>query len=151
VTAVCTALVLLALAAFVVSLMSGSVEMSLAELWRGLRSTDALSHTLVFELRLPRTLTAFAAGGVLHWRGVDAGLAPQSACRSLHHGRFRRCRVAALSAMLLGLSGLLIDVSATLGALGTTLWFLRSPAAKAAGPRRALLTGVVVAAGASAM
>lgn len=65
VTALCAVLVLLALAAFVVSLMSGSVEMSVAELWRGLHSTDALSHTLVFELRLPRALTAFAAGGVL--------------------------------------------------------------------------------------
>ena len=67
---VCAALVLIALAAFVVSLMSGSVEMSLAELWHGLRSSDALSHTLVFELRLPRTLTAFAAGGVLALAGV---------------------------------------------------------------------------------
>jgi hypothetical protein len=34
VTAVCTALVLIALAAFVLSLMSGSVEMSITELWR---------------------------------------------------------------------------------------------------------------------
>ena len=70
VTAVWAALVLLAIAAFVISLMSGSVEVSLAELWRGLRSTDSLSHTLVFELRLPRTLTAFAAGGVLALAGV---------------------------------------------------------------------------------
>jgi iron complex transport system permease protein len=50
--------------------MSGSVEMSIAELWRGLRSTDALAHALVYELRLPRTLTAFAAGGVLALAGV---------------------------------------------------------------------------------
>jgi ABC-type enterobactin transport system permease subunit len=70
VSGVCAALVLLALVAFIVSLLSGSVEMSLPELWRGLRSTDALSHTLVFDLRLPRALTAFAAGGVLALAGV---------------------------------------------------------------------------------
>ena len=81
VTAVCTALLVIALAAFVVSLMSGSVDMSMAELWHGLRSTDALSHTLVFELRLPRTLTAFAAGRrVGARRCADAGPAAQSAC-----------------------------------------------------------------------
>jgi iron complex transport system permease protein len=60
--------------------------------------------------------------------------------------------VAALSAMLLGMSGLLIDVSATLGALATTL--LVFALARGEGgwtPVRLLLTGVVVAAGASAV
>jgi iron complex transport system permease protein len=122
VTAVCSALVLLALAAFVVSLMSGSVEVSLAELWRGLRSTDALSHTLVFELRLPRTLTAFAAGGVLALAGVLMQVLLRNPLADpFIMGVSGGAAVAALSAMLLGMSGLLIDVSATLGALGTTL------------------------------
>jgi iron complex transport system permease protein len=60
--------------------------------------------------------------------------------------------VAALSAMLLGLSGLLIDISATLGALATTL--LVFALARGEGgwtAARLLLTGVVVAAGASAV
>src|SRR4029453_7608036 len=70
VIAVCSMLVLAAVAAFVVSLMRGSVEVSMAELWHGLRATDTLSHTLVFDLRLPRALTAFAAGGVLALAGV---------------------------------------------------------------------------------
>jgi iron complex transport system permease protein len=122
VTAVCAALVLLALAAFVVSLMSGSVEMSLAELWRGLRSSDALSHTLVFELRLPRTLTAFAAGGVLALAGVLMQVLLRNPLADpFIMGVSGGAAVAALSAMLLGMSGLLIDVSATLGALGRRL------------------------------
>jgi iron complex transport system permease protein len=150
VTAVCAALVLLALAAFVVSLMSGSVEVSVSELWRGLRSTDALSHTLVFELRLPRTLTAFAAGGVL----ALAGVLMQVLLRNPLADPFVMgvAAVAALTAMLLGMTGLLIDASATLGALGTTL--LVFALARGEGgwtAARLLLTGVVVAAGASAV
>jgi iron complex transport system permease protein len=153
VTAVWAALVLLAIAAFVISLMSGSVEVSLAELWRGLRSTDALSHTLVFELRLPRTLTAFAAGGVLALAGVLMQVLLRNPLADpFIMGVSGGAAVAALSAMLLGMSGLLIDVSATLGALGTTL--LVFALARGEGGwtvARLLLTGVVVAAGASAV
>ena len=60
--------------------------------------------------------------------------------------------VAALWAMLLGLSGFFIDVSAAVGALATTL--LVFALARGDGgwtPVRLLLTGVVVAAGASAV
>ena len=153
VTAVCTALVLIALAAFVLSLMSGSVEMSIAELWRGLRSTDALAHALVFELRLPRTLTAFAAGGVLALAGVLMQVLLRNPLADpFVMGVSGGAAVAALSAMLLGLSGMLIDISATLGALGTTL--LVFALARGEGgwtAARLLLTGVVVAAGASAV
>src|SRR5688572_9327694 len=67
---VCAALVLLALAVFAISLMSGSIEMDPAQLWRGVFAADSLSHSLIFDLRLPRTLTAFAAGGVLALAGV---------------------------------------------------------------------------------
>ena len=116
VTAVCVALVLIALAVFVISLMSGSVEMSVAELWRGLHSTDALSHTLLFELRLPRTLTAFAAGGVLALAGVLMQVLLRNPLADpFVMGVSGGAAVAALSAMLLGMSGLLIDASATLG------------------------------------
>ena len=59
---------------------------------------------------------------------------------------------AALSAMLLGLGGFAIDAAATLGALGATL--LVFALARGDGgwtPTRLLLTGVVIAAGASAL
>jgi iron complex transport system permease protein len=153
VVAVCSALVLVALAAFVVSLMSGSVEMSIAELWRGLRSTDGLAHGLVFELRLPRTLTAFAAGGVLALAGVLMQVLLRNPLADpFVMGVSGGAAVAALTAMLLGLGGLLIDISATLGALATTL--LVFALARGEGgwtAARLLLTGVVVGAGASAV
>ena len=60
--------------------------------------------------------------------------------------------VAALSAMLLGLGGLAIDVAATLGALVTTLIvFALAHGEGGWTPARLLLTGIVVAAGASAV
>src|SRR5688572_28960095 len=153
VTAVCTALVLIALAAFVLSLMSGSVEMSITELWRGLRSTDALAHSLVFELRLPRTLTAFAAGGVLALAGVLMQVLLRNPLADpFVMGVSGGAAAAALSAMLLGLSGLLIDISATVGALATTvLVFALRRGEGGWTAARLLLTGVVVAAGASAV
>jgi iron complex transport system permease protein len=59
--------------------------------------------------------------------------------------------VAALSAMLLGLTGWMVDASATLGALATTLLvFVLAHGSGGWTPARLLLTGVVVAAGASA-
>jgi iron complex transport system permease protein len=60
--------------------------------------------------------------------------------------------VAALSAMLVGFSGLIVDGAATLGALGAAI--LVFALARGEGgwtPTRLLLTGVVVAAGASAI
>src|SRR6185295_11503682 len=133
--------------------MSGSVEVSLAELWRGLRSTDSLSHTLVFELRLPRTLTAFAAGGVLALAGVLMQVLLRNPLADpFVLGISGGAAVAALSAMLLGLSGLFIDVAAMIGALGTTLLvFTLARGAGGWAPVRLLLTGVVIAAGASAV
>jgi iron complex transport system permease protein len=153
VTAVCLALVLMALAAFVVSLMNGSVDMSMSELWHGLRAPDGLSHTLIFELRLPRTLTAFAAGGVLALAGVLMQVLLRNPLADpFVMGVSGGAAVAALSAMLLGLSGLLIDVCATLGALATTvLVFALARGEGGWTAARLLLTGVVVAAGASAV
>jgi iron complex transport system permease protein len=153
VTAVCFVLVLAAAAAFVVSLMSGSVEVSVAELWHGLRATDTLSHTLVFDLRLPRTLTAFAAGGVLALAGVLMQVLLRNPLADpFVMGVSGGAAVAALSAMLLGMSGLLIDVSATAGALATTvLVFTLARGEGGWTAARLLLTGVVVAAGASAV
>jgi iron complex transport system permease protein len=150
---VCTALVLLALAVFAISLTSGSIELDLARVWRGMFAADALSHAVIFELRLPRTLTAFAAGGVLALAGVLMQVLLRNPLADpFVMGVSGGAAVAALSAMLLGFGGVLIDVSATLGALATTL--LVFALARGEGdwtPVRLLLTGVVVAAGASAL
>ena len=59
-----------AVGAFVLSLLSGSVNLSFQELWHGMTGENSLAHAVLFELRLPRTLTAFAAGGLLAIAGV---------------------------------------------------------------------------------
>jgi iron complex transport system permease protein len=150
---VCGALVMIALAVFAISLASGSIKMDWIELRQAVLSADALSHSIIFELRLPRTLTAFAAGGVLALAGVLMQVLLRNPLADpFVMGISGGAAVAALTAMVLGLSGFLIDVAATLGALATTL--LVFALARGEGgwtPVRLLLTGVVVAAGASAL
>jgi iron complex transport system permease protein len=147
------ALALLALIALTLSLMSGSVGMSLRELLTGLPREDTLAHVLVFELRLPRALTAFAAGGALGLAGVLMQVLLRNPLADpFVMGVSGGAAVAALSAMLIGLGGFAIDMSAALGALLTT--FLVFALAHGEGgwtPVRLLLTGIVVAAGASAV
>ena len=113
-----------------------------------------LSHTLVFELRLPRTLTAFAAGGVLALAGVLMQVLLRNPLADpFVMGVSGGAAVAALSAMLLGLGGLLIDAERHRWALLATTLLVFALARGEGGwtAARLLLTGVVVAAGASAV
>lgn len=141
------------LAIFALSLLSGSVDQTVGELWRGAFTADSLAHALIFELRLPRTLTAFAAGGALALAGaLMQVLLRNPLADPFVMGVSGGAAVAALTAMLVGLSGLLIDAAASLGALGAAI--LVFALARGEGgwtPTRLLLTGVVVAAGASAI
>lgn len=147
------ALALAVLAVLALSLVSGSVSLGLQQLLEGLTGGQSLSHSLIFELRLPRALAAFAAGGVLALAGVLMQVLLRNPLADpFVMGVSGGAAVAALSAMLLGLSGLLVDFAAALGALTATL--LVFALARGEGgwtPVRLLLTGVVVAAGASAM
>lgn len=151
--AVYSALTVAALAVFALSLMMGSVELKSAQLWTDVFTRDSLAHALIFELRLPRTLTAFAAGGALALAGaLMQVLLRNPLADPFVMGVSGGAAVAALSAMLLGLSGFLVDSAAAVGALGAAL--LVFTLARGEGgwtPTRLLLTGVVVAAGASAL
>jgi iron complex transport system permease protein len=146
-------LALLALLVLALSLMSGSIGMSLADLLAGLTRDGTLAHALIFELRLPRALTAFAAGGSLALAGVLMQVLLRNPLADpFVMGVSGGAAVAALAAMLVGLGGFAIDASAAAGALLTT--FLVFALAHGEGgwtPVRLLLTGVVVAAGASAV
>ncbi len=114
---------------------------------------DSLARAVVLELRLPRTLTAFAAGGLLAIAGVLMQVLLRNPLADpFVMGISGGAAVAALSAMLAGLTGLLVDVSATFGALATTL--IVFALARGEGgwtPTRLLLTGIVMAAGAGAV
>jgi iron complex transport system permease protein len=131
------------------SLVIGSVEIA----WGELDSQGSLIRDLILELRLPRALTAFAAGGILALAGVLMQVLLRNPLADpFVMGVSGGAAVAALSAMLLGLSGFAIDVAATLGALATTLLvFTLAHGEGSWSPVRLLLTGIVVAAGTSAI
>jgi iron complex transport system permease protein len=147
------ALACAALGALALSLISGSVSIDLSDIFRAAPDADTLARSLVFDLRLPRALTAFAAGGVLALAGVLMQVLLRNPLADpFVMGVSGGAAVAALSAMLLGLGGFAIDASATLGALAATLLvFALARGEGGWSPFRLLLTGVVVAAGASAL
>lgn len=151
-----TIFILLAAAAIcvlVLSLVSGSVSLPWTDVWRGLISVDSLAHDLIFELRMPRALTAFAAGGVLALAGVLMQVLLRNPLADpFVMGVSGGAAVAALGAMLIGLSGFAIDAAASLGAFAVTLLVFglaHGPGSWV--PARLLLTGIVVAAGTSAI
>jgi iron complex transport system permease protein len=136
-----------------VSLMSGSVNVGTSELWRAVAAEDTLAHSLIFELRMPRALTAFAAGGALALAGaLMQVLLRNPLADPFVMGVSGGAAVAALSAMLIGMTGFAIDAAATLGALGATvLVFALARGEGGWTPTRLLLTGVIIAAAASAL
>ncbi|HEY5806836.1 MAG TPA: iron ABC transporter permease, partial [Povalibacter sp.] len=146
-------LLLVALGGFLLSLASGSVALTASQVWDGLNGGDPMARAVILDLRMPRALTAFAAGGLLALAGVLMQVLLRNPLADpFVLGISGGAAVAALSAMLIGLSGLAIDASATLGALATTLIvFALAHAEGGWTPTRLLLTGIVIAAGASAV
>ena len=143
-----------ACAALLGSLFAGSVSLGLADVWRAVfEDSSGLAQSVVLELRLPRALTAFAAGGVLAIAGVLMQVLLRNPLADpFVMGVSGGAAVAALAAMLIGVAGLGIDAAATLGALATTLLvFALSHGEGGWTPARLLLTGIVVAAGANAL
>ncbi len=142
-----------ALIAFALSVLTGSVMLSPSRVWEGLVGNDALARSVIVDLRLPRTLTAFAAGGLLAMAGVLMQVLLRNPLADpFVMGVSGGAAVAALSAMLLGLTGLAVDFCATLGALAATLIvFALAHGEGGWTPTRLLLTGIVMAAGASAV
>lgn len=147
-------LVALSFAGLFTALISGSADISAADALAALRG-DATGSTqsLILKLRLPRALTAFAVGGLLATAGVLMQVLLRNPLAEPYIlGTSGGAAVAALSGMLLGWAGTLVDAAAFAGALGSAL--LVFSIAKGTGswtPARLLLTGVVLAAGFSAI
>ncbi len=138
------------LAALGLSASVGSANMALAELWAVLSgSGDPLSRTLILELRLPRSLSAFATGGLLAVAGALMQVLLRNPLADPYVlGLSGGAAVGALAAMLAGLGGMVISGSAFAGALlSTLLVFGLAHGTGSWTPSRLLLTGVVVAAG----
>ena len=69
-------LLLAALASLIIAIGVGSAQISPAQIWQVVMGNnmqgegDALAHTMVIDLRLPRALSAFAVGGLLAVAGA---------------------------------------------------------------------------------
>ncbi|MET0656677.1 MAG: iron ABC transporter permease [Steroidobacteraceae bacterium] len=137
----------------VASVTIGSVTISWDALWTGLLTRDSLAGALIYELRLPRALTAFAAGGVLALAGVLMQVLLRNPLADpFVMGVSGGAAVGALTGILIGLSGIVVDAAAMIGALASTLLvFSLARDREQWGSQRLLLTGVVIASGAGAI
>lgn len=143
-------LCVVALLAVLLALALGSVTVSPADLLAVIQGEgNALHRTLLWELRLPRTLAAFATGGLLAVAGALMQVLLRNPLADPYVlGLSGGAAVGALLAMLTGMGTLLISGSAFAGAmLATVLVFGLAHGTGSWTPSRLLLTGVVVAAG----
>jgi len=145
---------LLALLALGCSVSFGSASLSAAGLWHGaLIEHDELARQLLFGLRLPRALNAFAVGALLATAGVLMQVLLRNPLADPYVlGLSGGAAVAALGAMLLGVAAAWVPWFATAGALLSIVTvFLLAHGPGGWTPLRLLLTGVVVAAGTGAV
>ncbi len=126
--------------------LSGSISVDPGA---ALTGDDPLARTLVFDLRLPRALAAFATGGLLALAGALMQVLLRNPLADPYVlGISGGAAVAALLSLLAGLGGLLLAGNAFLGALASMLLVFGLAHGRGAWTTtRLLLTGVVVAAG----
>jgi len=139
-----------AVAGFLYALTQGSLDFGLHAYLEVLRGRDhGLPWQVIHQLRLPRALHAFLTGALL----ASAGALLQVLLRNplaepYVLGISGGASVAALSAMLAGLSGLAVSGSAFIGALVSMLLvFGLARGRQSWSSTRLLLTGVVLATG----
>ena len=146
-------LLILLLAGFLAALLSvsiGSSSLGFEDTLRVLTGSGTeLQQTLILELRLPRTLSAFATGGLLAVAGALMQVLLRNPLADPYVlGLSGGAAVGALLAMLAGAAGYLVSGSAFAGAmLATLMVFGLAHGSGSWTPSRLLLTGVVVAAG----
>ncbi len=147
-------LLLLAAVTLALALAIGSRPTPPAELVQAMfGGGDALTRDIVLRLRLPRALAAFGTGACLALAGaLMQALLRNPLADPYILGTSGGAAVAALATMLAGLGGAAIDLAAFSGALlSTALVFGLSSSRSPLSPPRLLLTGVVLAAGWSAV
>ncbi|MCA0914571.1 MULTISPECIES: FecCD family ABC transporter permease [Marinobacter] len=145
-----TILTVIAALACALSLAVGSVTIPPGDLWQVvLGQGDTLDRTLLIELRLPRTLSAFAAGGLLAIAGALMQVLLRNPLADPYVlGLSGGAATGALLAMLAGAGMLLVSGAAFSGAMfATLLVFGLAHGTGSWTPSRLLLTGVVTAAG----
>lgn len=144
----------LALLALGVAVIFGSVPLSLTDTIAVITGGgEPLHRTMLLELRLPRALSAFAVGGLLSVAGALMQVLLRNPLADPYVlGLSGGAAVGALLAMLAGLGVALVSGAAFIGALvSTAIVFGTAHGTGSWTPTRLLLTGVVVAAGWSAL
>ncbi len=145
-------LAILAVASFGVALMAGSLQVPLADVLAALRGDDG-SGSVVLQLRLPRAIAAFACGGLLALAGALMQVLLRNPLADPYVlGISGGAGVGAMFGLLIGLPTLGVDGLAFAGALAAM--FVVFGIAHGDGSwtqTRLLLTGVIVAAGCSAL
>lgn len=134
----------LLLLAMALALALGSLPLSLAELWAVLHGQGSpLAHSIVFELRLPRMLQAMLVGGLLSLAGWQMQLLLRNPLADPYIlGISSGAALAGLLGLLLGVSGLWLNLWSGLGA-GASLLLLLLLAGRSSS-ERLLLTGVML-------
>jgi iron complex transport system permease protein len=143
------------LASLGAGLAAGSVPLTLAEVWDGLRHADAPAAVVVRNLRAPRVLLAFLVGGSL---GVS-GAALQALIRNplaepFLLGLSSGAGLGAVAALALNIGGSWgVPVAAFLGAIAAValVYRLSLVSGRRLDPRVLLLAGVVVGSFAGAL
>lgn len=143
-------LLLITLTSFVAALSSGSLTLSFSEVFSAITSeANPLHHQVIYELRVPRMIHAFATGALLAMAGALMQVLLRNPLADPYIlGISGGSAVFALIAIALGLVGWTVSLSAFLGALFAML--LVFGLARGQGSwtaTRLLLTGVVLASG----
>ncbi len=145
---------LLGFASLLTGLLFGSVDIPFSEIAQVLLSSaDSSSHQIVWQLRLPRVLAAFACGGLLALAGALLQVLLRNPLADPYIlGVSGGGAVGALVGMLLGWSTLLVNLTSLAGALAViALVFGLSFRTGDWNLYRLLLTGVVLSAGSTAL
>lgn len=131
----------------------GSVDLSLGEVLCALKSRETgLAADIVWQLRLPRVLSAFACGGLLALAGaLLQALLRNPLADPYVLGISGGSAVAALAAMLFGLAAAAVNLSALGGALAAVGLVFALGFGRSGNMVRLLLTGVVLSAGFGAL
>ena len=144
------ALTVFCVASIVFSLLSGSVDITVAQLIQSIVSSEpSLNSQVLQEIRVPRTLAAFVTGGLLALSGAIMQVLLRNPLADPYIlGISGGAAVGALTAILVGATGFWLSNAAFTGALFSIL--LVFGIANKFGNwsvTRLLLTGVVVSAG----